>query len=154
MQLKNGDRTRLACHRRRLAVDFVKPSFSPVGERSLVDEVCGGTPQTTRQRRVLPFPTAWFRLGCKGRSRQRDAEETGGRAGSDGVGEAEISIAIKQVAGDGRPQAGRQGEIRGSQQAVTGSRWPSPSSDNGVRSIKRNRLVRDVLKDDLRNRDG
>ena len=53
--VEKGDRTRLACHRRRLAVDFVKPSFSPVGERSLLDEVCGGTPQTTRQRRVLPF---------------------------------------------------------------------------------------------------
>jgi hypothetical protein len=53
--IKNGDRTPLACYRRRPAVDFVEPSFSLFGEESLSDEICGETPQITRQRRVLPF---------------------------------------------------------------------------------------------------
>ena len=41
-----GERTRLACYRRRLAVDIVKTIFSPFSEERWRDEVCGETPQT------------------------------------------------------------------------------------------------------------
>jgi hypothetical protein len=73
--IERGERTRLA-------VDFVKPSFPPFGERNWSDEVCGETPQTTRQRRVLPFSTASFRLSGRGvspvRSHGQDARATTG----------------------------------------------------------------------------
>ena len=36
--------------------------FSFFEDKSLSDEVCGETPQTTRETRMLPFLVAWFRL--------------------------------------------------------------------------------------------
>jgi hypothetical protein len=57
-----GERTRPACCRRRRAVGFCLHHLdSRSGLGKWWDEVCGATPPTTRQRRVLPMPTPPFK---------------------------------------------------------------------------------------------
>jgi hypothetical protein len=64
MQLIFEERTRPACCRRRLAVGLVLTILATLSVwEKWLDEICGETPQITRETRVLPFPTAYFRPG-------------------------------------------------------------------------------------------
>ena len=72
--IKRGERTRLACGPSRLGEDFNPLNlFPPKGEDKMVVRVFGETPNTTRQRRVLPFSTAWFRIDPTQQGKKIDA---------------------------------------------------------------------------------